>query len=991
MPAITQARIPPGGGAVRFVPETSSLSVTGESAPQPSVKTEIPLGPAGPPGPSGAQGPLGQSGTPGTSLLTGNGVPSNDIGNDGDSYIELNTGDVWRKSAGAWAMTGNNLNMVVAPWTGAVARSTVQRLGDFVNINDFGLARNGVTDDSVKVAAAVAAAQNANKALYIPAGGPILMAGTAQVTLQAIRIFGDSQDFDKGTITGGGFGNVGSVFWITDTVNPPFHIGNLPFELDGLTFYWPNQTDDYVNAHNSGQPIAYPPLFKLTAAGNQGGILRNCLVLNCYDFWDAAFQLPDFSYAASGGNYFINCNVWAINTCFNLTNTLEIINVIGGLYSCGVGGKYDTGPLCTHYFTQGKWLAIPGDGTALRASNYGSGMNSTNVFVFGCRWGIHLPSCINTTAAATAAAGSNTITVTSSVGLAVGMRLDDLTHSSAIPNSPDDTRITALNGNILTLSQAIAAPGVTSGDVLSFGTAGRMQLSSWSQGGWDQVQTILYCGDGVYCTGNSWQQQFWNAYTPITAATIPDAALLLQQPTGGTFQNSFINNNGISLGPVFDLEPGAFSTICIYANLIATQDSSNTGRNVSFLRHRNSGSGTTSVICDGNASTMFAGTATPFALIEGGGNIILTKNQPNGYDGFLDCENAATQILLSKNSGSVGTAASDIIGVAPNRIRDSGDNLWVKEGYAAYPLALNRLAGANVGLLISQNSTPNGPFMRPDGPAVVAWQTGAVSGGNTITVTDATGITVDMEAYNLDTPAAIPPGTTVTAVTGNTVTFSQTVTSASTEEINFVYPLTLLIASRGYATLNLWPNYGNVNVGLTISADPGAVNGLFLGAAASGQPPRLVQVGETTAGLEIATNGNAGPIILSGTALGLPSGPVSNRPASPFFGMIRGNSDTAGLEFFYDLVGWQPLIVGAASGSAIATPAGDTSGRPTSPNFAMLRGNSTIAGLETYYATDGWTQVLTAGTPAASSATVTTSIPVRIGGTVYHLLASTSA
>ena len=54
-----------------------------------------------------AQGPKGDTGAEGASVLTGNGMPSNSLGKDGDSYIELVSWDYWLKIDGAWFKQGN--------------------------------------------------------------------------------------------------------------------------------------------------------------------------------------------------------------------------------------------------------------------------------------------------------------------------------------------------------------------------------------------------------------------------------------------------------------------------------------------------------------------------------------------------------------------------------------------------------------------------------------------------------------------------------------------------------------------------------------------------------------------------------------------------------------------------------------------------------------------------------------------------------------------
>lgn len=65
------------------------------------------VGPQGPQGETGETGPQGPTGQDGSSVLTGNGVPSNEYGNDSDSYIDLDNWDFYIKIDGSWILKGN--------------------------------------------------------------------------------------------------------------------------------------------------------------------------------------------------------------------------------------------------------------------------------------------------------------------------------------------------------------------------------------------------------------------------------------------------------------------------------------------------------------------------------------------------------------------------------------------------------------------------------------------------------------------------------------------------------------------------------------------------------------------------------------------------------------------------------------------------------------------------------------------------------------------
>lgn len=54
---------------------------------------------------SGITGPTGPAGTPGANFFTGVGTPSNTLGNNGDSYMDVNLFNVWQKSSGTWSIS----------------------------------------------------------------------------------------------------------------------------------------------------------------------------------------------------------------------------------------------------------------------------------------------------------------------------------------------------------------------------------------------------------------------------------------------------------------------------------------------------------------------------------------------------------------------------------------------------------------------------------------------------------------------------------------------------------------------------------------------------------------------------------------------------------------------------------------------------------------------------------------------------------------------
>ena len=64
-------------------------------------------GDTGPQGDKGDKGDTGDRGNDGQSVITGNGKPSDDIGKDGDSYVDSSTWDYYIKKNGTWSLLGN--------------------------------------------------------------------------------------------------------------------------------------------------------------------------------------------------------------------------------------------------------------------------------------------------------------------------------------------------------------------------------------------------------------------------------------------------------------------------------------------------------------------------------------------------------------------------------------------------------------------------------------------------------------------------------------------------------------------------------------------------------------------------------------------------------------------------------------------------------------------------------------------------------------------
>ena len=80
---------------------------TGETGPKGDKGDKGDTGETGPKGDKGDKGDAGEAGKDGSSFLTGEGVPGNNVGKDGDSYLDYATWDFYVKSNGAWVKIGN--------------------------------------------------------------------------------------------------------------------------------------------------------------------------------------------------------------------------------------------------------------------------------------------------------------------------------------------------------------------------------------------------------------------------------------------------------------------------------------------------------------------------------------------------------------------------------------------------------------------------------------------------------------------------------------------------------------------------------------------------------------------------------------------------------------------------------------------------------------------------------------------------------------------
>ncbi|MDD6469166.1 MAG: InlB B-repeat-containing protein [Bacilli bacterium] len=88
----------------------SAEGAKGETGPQGPAGDKGDTGATGPQGPAGEKGDTGEQGepgTPGSSFLSGLTNPSDSEGRDGDTYLNITTGDIFKKNDGFWEKMGN--------------------------------------------------------------------------------------------------------------------------------------------------------------------------------------------------------------------------------------------------------------------------------------------------------------------------------------------------------------------------------------------------------------------------------------------------------------------------------------------------------------------------------------------------------------------------------------------------------------------------------------------------------------------------------------------------------------------------------------------------------------------------------------------------------------------------------------------------------------------------------------------------------------------
>ncbi len=846
-------------------------------------------------------------------LQSGNNL--SDLANPALARGNLGLGSLATQSASAVAISGGSVsatdlsNATAIASATTTARSLAARFADRINVNDFGLARNGTTDDSVAFAAAVAAASAANKALYIPAGGPILLAGAAQITLQNVALIGDG-----GTDFGYPYGKNGSQIWITATAQSPFLIGASVL-IERLCFYYPNQVDQ-----PSG-PIAYPPLFLgMTGISAVADVVfTDNQVTNAYDF----FAVP--ASTTVGDVMFTRNRICALNVCFNLPNVADIIFMSDNFFSWGVFQDemlhYGGGAAATVAVTLTLAAGVAAGSTALP-------VNSVANLVPGMPLSGNGAIPYNATVASISG-NTVTITVPTLAALAGGATFEAIQNNYYLRNYATTRSVWLLvsgNGSATAPSSTTNGGPIAVGNfVFGYRTAilvdGGTLAGNFTETNFDSIGSVLQVvNHGVLQTTHFENFGVYGYITGDTSAPLP--LFLIENPAPNVYESASgadlmltVANMevGFCEGMIFDIKGDYVYEIRItdskltrYAHngVISPQpalriDAPNARLSLigNDVLPQDGGVGVqiSNILAATIVGNCFSGCAVPIDIETNGGLLTLAGNSSVNTKGA----SAIASGLLAADAVTIGgtPTAGDVL-----TLTVSGSALIGGPVAVSYTLVSgDTLASAALGLA---NAVQAASVIAP----ATTLQT-ALAGASTLTLYDASALAVGMVAYG---NAAIPAGARITAIAGNTVTLSAAITAeiAFNGAVTFASPLAVLSGNYAPAAgvfVTAHPNsetlvlYAPAQAGISVNASAssgatetlsvaaltttasanvhdvgngwdkpnyayapalnsvvaGAVNGLRLFGAGNGAPPGLASAGAGAAvDLALATQGN---------------------------------------------------------------------------------------------------------------------------------------
>lgn len=201
--------------------------------------------------------------------------------------------------------------------TGAVARTTRDKLQDTINVKDFGAVGDGVTDDRSAIANAVAAARG--RELRFPKGNYLINTAGGSIILEEVSL--RAEDVLDGATA---VLDQGANFLVVGTANNPFKV-RRGVSIVGFGWSYPDQPD-------SAAPTAYPATlaFDFTNGAVQHVHINHNVVLNAYDFVD----INDAG--GNVGHVSINDNViGALHLGVHVRHNAEHIRISGNNFTFG--------------------------------------------------------------------------------------------------------------------------------------------------------------------------------------------------------------------------------------------------------------------------------------------------------------------------------------------------------------------------------------------------------------------------------------------------------------------------------------------------------------------------------------------------------------------------------------------------------------------------------------------------------------------------------